>query len=100
MTYLICLFFPSFISLRKFISKGEDAFSIFMKYVYINISVNLVSFTVVWFATKSRALIDNNIMSIPFFVKYLFVSSFISLILPKIYSFFKNDFSIRIERQK
>ena len=99
MLYLICLFFPSFIGLKQLISSDDNRYSIFLKYIYINIVVNLLGFLIVWLYSKSNSLIDDNIMTIPFFVKFLFVTSCISFFVPKIYLFIKNNVSIKIERK-
>ena len=100
MTYLICLFFPSFICLKSFIKKSDEKFDIFIKYIYINIIVNFLAFVVVFIYSRSNSIIDNNIMTIPFFIKYLLVSSVISFMMPKLYVFFKKDFSIKVEIKK
>ena len=99
MAYLICLFFPSFISLKKLISQNDKNIDILIKYVCINLIVNFFSFFVVWLITNSTSLIDANIMTIPFFIKYLFISSCIALALPNIYSILKNNIKIEAKRK-
>ena len=99
MAYLICLFFPTFISLRKIIKKNDNILNIIIKYTNLNIVINFFSFLIVWLFTNSNSVINNSIMTIPFFIKYLLISSMFALFLPNIYNFLKNNFKIKIERK-
>ena len=99
MIYFICLFFPTFICLKQFISKDDKFINILIKYTGLNILINILGFSFVWLYSHSNSLIDNNIMTIPFFIKYLCITSIISLLIPKAYKYIKNNYSFEVNKE-
>jgi len=98
MLYFICLFLPSFIGLNKITNKEDKVINIIIKYSYINVFVNLFSFATVWFFTENNSVIDNQIMTISFFVKYLLCSVSIAFVFPYVYNTFNEKFKVEVKK--
>ncbi|MBQ6477604.1 MAG: hypothetical protein IJI43_04145 [Bacilli bacterium] len=95
----ICLFFPTLIAMGKDINT-KNIYKVIYDYAMYNLSINFISFLIVRVVTQSQLVIDSNLWTMKFTLKYIILSSFIALILPKVIEFLKKNFSISIKRSK
>ena len=98
MIEIICLFFPTFLSLENNYKKDE-IINIIRKYCVNNVIINFVVLTIVGFLNNFEfKVLDLPAFNLVFSIKYLLLSSITAIIIK---FFEKNIFiNIEIERKK
>lgn|SRR5574344_1431301 len=91
----ICLFFPAFLSIFSYESISDKKLDLkrgIMFYSLFNILINVTIWIILYLIfNRTEAL-----FTLSFSIKYLLLSSILSIIMPIIIVVFENDFSLRI----
>lgn len=78
----------------------KNKYLMFIKYIAYTFFILLCSFLVIYLLVGSEANWFYSVDSISFVVKYLLLSFVVSIILPIIYKYLKNNFEIKLEFKK
>ena len=95
MVNIICLFFPTFISIYILNNKKRrNRSELLIIYPIYNIFVNLISFIVSSLYIKDQINIVTSFNNLNFVIKYLLLSCFWALLMPSILEFLKKNISV------
>lgn len=102
MQSIICLFFPTFISISIIKRRNkQNNKEILFKYPIYNIFINLIAFLITSFYLKNNTVLFSEIFNnLSFCIKYLCLTIFISLFLPYIIEFLKKNINFKLEIKK
>ena len=98
---LICLFFPTFISLSIIKKRKSYSYSeLIFKYPVYNVIINFALFIVIRIYIKGDIITNSIFNNLNFCIKYLLLSVIISLSLPYIIEFICKNIEFKIEVRK
>ena len=96
---IICLFFPTFISLKKVVDKKDRVIDIIIKYGVYNVFINLITIYIFKVLKGANYVINSNVFTESFSVAYLLISTIVAFIIPRIALYMKKNIKIEIERE-
>ena len=98
----ICLFLPSFISIKRNLKKEEkNILSIIIKYCEYNIVINyLVLMSYFILNSKKVMLVDRDMFTLKFGLEYIMMAVLLAFVLPIFVDFIKKNVKIQIETIK
>ena len=97
----ICLFLPSFISLSKLNVESFNFYKLIIIYSKYNIAINFLVFLFYQALNpKNIVVINKNMFTVNFGLKYLLLATIFANILPTIIKLINENIQLKIEMEK
>lgn len=99
---LICLFIPGVFASNVHVKilkvrEKEEKIKLYLMYTFI---INMIMFIILnFYCNNPYVLFNDDIMSFNFIMKFMLLSLIISILLPLIYIFIKNNIEIKFIRR-